>query len=855
MSGRRIRYNSTRGGDQGRSFRTVVLRGLADDGGLFVPESWPEVATELSRWRNLPFAELAFAVMSLFVDESDVPAEQLRRLLQKSYSTWDVVNVRSITADMDGTEGEVVYVGELFHGPTFSFKDVALQFLGNLFEFLLLDDKEEERKDITILGATSGDTGSAALAGLRGKRNIEVFILHPHGRVSLVQEKQMTTIPDHNVHNVAVEGTFDDCQDMVKAVFNDLAFKRKHNLAAINSINWARILAQIVYYFYCYFQVTSVVDQKEKRKVSFAVPTGNFGNVLAGYYAKRMGLPIHRLIVATNQNDILFRFFETGTYAAQEVQPTITPSMDIQVASNFERFLYHMSQEDAKQVKDVMNEFKSNGKVSVSPQILERARTLISALAITETQTLGTIASIYKQNSYVLCPHSAVGVSAAIQLLQENILSRNTPIICLATAHPAKFPDAVEKAIGCKPTNPPALEAVMHLPSRAHKLYKDADRLKQLMEEQLSASSSSSTANVKHFRIRVPGSSANLGPGFDTFGMALGLFLTVTVTATYKKQADLNQVPHSRHQPKLDIRFSGLGQESAPLNETNLIWTSALHVIQQQEHRPKMLEEVRLEIHNEIPFSRGLGSSGSAAVAGVLLANELLELRLSREELLRYATEIEGHPDNVGASLCGGVVSCCCVETEEGESNNNREDSHEKSKRRVWCNAIPVAAKEDRQRELKAVVIIPEFEVSTAKARKALPPSYPRGDVVYNLQRAVSFVSALSSLDRHRISECLKDKLHQPYRISIQVPGFDRCLALNHLLSSPCSSPSSPLPQGLLGVCLSGSGSTILALAESSYEEVGRYLVDLLSSSSSSIEKRYAVLDIGPAASCEAVTL
>ena len=349
-------YSSTRGSPKGISFEDAVMRGLAPDGGLFVPDALPTVdAATLARWRGLSFPKLAAEVMALFVSADEVPAADLERLCDASYG-GDVFRHDAVAPVVSVADS--VYVLELFHGPTFAFKDVALQFLGNLFEYFLERKSAADRHSITVLGATSGDTGSAAIHGLKGKRNVEVFILHPLERLSLTQEKQMTTVLDENVHNVALRGTFDDCQNIVKESFADAAFNKKHRLAAVNSINWARILAQIVYYFSAYFQWCALREaagrpvEFGRDAVVFTVPTGNFGDVLAGYYAKRMGLPVRRLVVATNRNDILHRFFAAGDYSLSKVVPTIAPSMDIQISSNFERYLYYLSGSNADTVSN-----------------------------------------------------------------------------------------------------------------------------------------------------------------------------------------------------------------------------------------------------------------------------------------------------------------------------------------------------------------------------------------------------------------------------------------------------------------------------------------------------------------------
>ena len=320
-----IRYVSTRGAQAPLAFKDAVMTGLARDGGLLIPDRIPQVGDRLEEWKDLDYPDLAFEIMRLFTD--DLPDARLKALIGAAYSSFahpDVCPVRKVGP---------LHVLELFHGPTLAFKDVALQFLGRLFEEIL----EERQGRLNILAATSGDTGSAAICGVRGQKRIHIFVMHPHGRVSALQERQMTSVLDDNVFNLAVQGSFDDCQLIMKTLFSDLPFKDAHALGTVNSVNWARVLSQIVYYFYAAFRVA---EETGAAAVQFAVPTGNFGDILAGWYAKRMGLPIRRLVLATNENDILARFFNTGVYAKGTVVPTVNPSMDIQVASNFERWLY-----------------------------------------------------------------------------------------------------------------------------------------------------------------------------------------------------------------------------------------------------------------------------------------------------------------------------------------------------------------------------------------------------------------------------------------------------------------------------------------------------------------------------------
>ncbi|MDH3659212.1 MAG: threonine synthase [Alphaproteobacteria bacterium] len=443
-----MRYVSTRGRVPPASFEEVLFAGLAADGGLFVPQSWPLFDRDrLAELQSAPYQEVAAYVLEPFVGD-DLTSAELRRMIDDAYSAFShqaIAPVKQLAA------GE--WVMELFHGPTLAFKDVALQLLGLLFEHFLA------RRDgtITIVGATSGDTGSAAIATTAGRAHMRTVILHPKDRVSEIQRRQMTTVEAANIHNIAIEGTFDDCQALVKAMFGDRRFRERLNLSAINSINWGRIMAQIVYYV-----SASLALGGPWRRLSFSVPSGNFGNVYAGYAAARMGLPIEQLIVATNRNDILARFFETGIYQAGDVAPTVSPSMDIQVASNFERLLFDLCDRDGQRVQELMAGFVEERMLSVGDDALGRARELFTGYRVDEEQTLAVMADIDAKTGEMIDPHTAVGIAAATAAAKDS----QAPVVTFATAHPAKFPEAVERAIGRPPIMPPKLEALMSMPER-----------------------------------------------------------------------------------------------------------------------------------------------------------------------------------------------------------------------------------------------------------------------------------------------------------------------------------------------------------------------------------------------------
>ncbi len=433
-----MEYISTRGKAEHLNFFDVTLAGLARDGGLYVPKTFPKLGNEdLS---NKTYLEVATKIISMFVEDEISPSE-LKILLEKSYAVFDHKEVIPLHKLDDN-----LYIMELFHGPTLAFKDIALQLLGNLFEHIL----KQRNTKINIVGATSGDTGSAAINAVMDRDNINTFIMHPKGRVSEVQRRQMTTVISPNIFNIAVEGSFDDCQDIVKALFNDQEFRDEMNLSAINSINWARIMAQIVYYVY----VSSKLYKQTNKKVTFSVPTGNFGNIYAGYIAKQIGAPIDKLIVATNQNDILHRFVNSGEMKIDGVTSTLSPSMDIQISSNFERLLFELYDRDSKKLEKSMNTFREKGSFKVEPSIMTHLKETFISGRISDDKTLKIIETIFKKSNYMIDPHTAVGLGVAQEYKKNN---PNSLIVSLATAHPAKFPEAIKKATGIKPELPEKL--------------------------------------------------------------------------------------------------------------------------------------------------------------------------------------------------------------------------------------------------------------------------------------------------------------------------------------------------------------------------------------------------------------
>ncbi len=456
-------YESTRGAAPRLGFADVTLAGLAADGGLYLPSEWPKLdAGTVRALRGLPYAELANRILARFTGDDLDPAT-LSRLTATAYGRFDHAAIAPLKQLDTG-----LYVMELFHGPTLAFKDFALQFLGHLFNHLL----GERGRSCTIIGATSGDTGSAAIEAVRGLESVKLYMLHPRGKVSEVQRRQMTSVLDDNIHNLAVDGTFDDCQNLVKAMFNDTAFRERHSLSAVNSINWARIAAQVVYYFRAALELGA-----PDRPVNFAVPTGNFGNVLAGYIARAMGLPVNRLIIGSNRNDILTRFFESGRMEQQGVEPTLSPSMDIQISSNFERYLFELLGRDADRINALMDAFSRDGEFGVTEAELAAARKLFSAHRLDDAGTSAEIARVYRETSEIMDPHSVIGVAAARVHGEPGV-----PTVVLGTAHPAKFADAVEAACGVRVPLPESVAHIMTGEERVENVANDLAEIKALID-------------------------------------------------------------------------------------------------------------------------------------------------------------------------------------------------------------------------------------------------------------------------------------------------------------------------------------------------------------------------------------
>ena len=459
-----MNYVSTRDSSKSFKFEDVFIKGLADDGGLFVPKSLHKYnQKELLKFKNLEYTELAKEIIHPFIGDF-MSENDLSKIIDKSYSVFRKKNVVDLIKVGDRS------VLELFHGPTLAFKDIAMQLLGNFYEYYLNNENEK----INIVVATSGDTGAAAIDAIKGKDNVNIFVLHPNNRVSPVQRKLMTTGKEKNVFNIAVDGNFDDCQNLVKAMFADKSFSKEIKMSGVNSINWARIIAQSVYYFYSYFLI-----EENNQPINFSVPTGNFGDVYAGYLSKKMGLPINKLIVATNQNDILHRAISNGTYNVEKVSETISPSMDIQIASNFERLIYDLKNRSDEKTIAVMKSIKEKGKYIIDKKSLDKINVDFLSSRMDENEVLNTIKTVYEKFDKVLDPHSAIGYGAFDKV---NLKGNN---IVLATAHPCKFPDAIEKAINIKAKLPSELAFILDEKENYDIIENDLNKIKQHIKERI----------------------------------------------------------------------------------------------------------------------------------------------------------------------------------------------------------------------------------------------------------------------------------------------------------------------------------------------------------------------------------
>ena len=459
-----MEYTSTRNTQEIFSFKDVFLKGLAPDGGLFVPKKIPSCSLdELKNFKDLSYEELATKIILKFCGDEFTDAE-IRNLVKNSYKnfrTKDVVLIKKI---------EKINLLELFHGPTLAFKDISMQVIGNIYEKIL----ENNNLKINVVVATSGDTGAAAISAIKNKKNMKIFVLHPYKKISEVQRKFMTSIDSNNVFNIALEGNFDDCQKFVKSMFIDKSFNSSINMSGVNSINWSRIVVQIVYYFFSYFKVA-----KGQEKINFSVPTGNFGDIYAGYIAKKMGLPIDKLINATNKNDILRRVINTGIYKPVKVEHTVSPSMDIQIASNFERLIFDVCSCDSKQTSKLMNDLRKNGELKLEKEQLSKIKENFYSESLSEEETKSVINNIFNNEKILVDPHTAVGIGVA----KKFTLNKST--VVLATAHPAKFSEVVKEATGIEPELPESLKGILNKEEKCEKISKDLEKVKKYILEKV----------------------------------------------------------------------------------------------------------------------------------------------------------------------------------------------------------------------------------------------------------------------------------------------------------------------------------------------------------------------------------
>ena len=459
-----MEYISTRNAKESFNFKDVFLNGLASDGGLYVPKKILSYSLEdLDNLKKLSYEELASKIILNFCSDQFNESE-IKNLVKKSYKEFRVKNV------VDVKKLGNINLLELFHGPTLAFKDIAMQVIGNMYEKILTN----QDKVMNVVVATSGDTGAAAINALKGKKNVNIFVLHPHNRISKVQRKLMTTIKEKNVFNLAIKGDFDDCQKLVKSMFLDQSFNKEINISAVNSINWARIISQVVYYFFGYFKIN-----ENDRKINFSVPTGNFGNVFAGYIAKKMGLPINKLIVATNKNDILKRVINTGVYKPNKVEQTISPSMDIQVASNFERLIFFINSNDDQATVDKMKELKENNEFKLNDHQMKIIKRNFISESLSEDETKHTIKNIYKNYNILVDPHTAVAIGVSDKILNEGIN------IILSTAHPCKFPEIIEDVTGKYPDFPLAFKSIMEEKENFNIVPNDLDVIKKFIQRKV----------------------------------------------------------------------------------------------------------------------------------------------------------------------------------------------------------------------------------------------------------------------------------------------------------------------------------------------------------------------------------
>ena len=728
-----MKFLSTRNSNLKISSREAIINGIAEDGGLFVPESFP--AFNIMEHLDLSYTELAHRILSLYLTDFD--SDDLLKIIEKSYESFED-GIAKVSYEKD-------FYLELYHGRTSAFKDFALCLLPNLLSYAKKSLGINEKT--LILTATSGDTGKAALEGFYNTEDIDILVLYPTEGVSSIQKAQMDTTASLNSKVISIDGNFDDAQTGVKSIFNDEEVKEKLkrqniNLSSANSINIGRLIPQIVYYFYAYADLMNNKKISEGEKISFCVPTGNFGDILAGYYAKEMGLPIDKLVIASNENNVLTDFFETGTYDAnRELVKTISPSMDILVSSNLERLLYHKSCD--KVVREKMEDLKNEGVFEFDGEFDE-----FLCGYTTEEDTKNTIAKVFKEEGYLMDPHTGVAKNIADKLGLHNT-------VILSTASPYKFSSSVLESLGEEVSND-EFENIDLL----HKVtgVKIPNEIKKLRDKRIIYNTKISKDEIEREvlkfanrgkRISVPATSANLGPGFD----ALGLSVDLANTCEFKITEDV-------------------GKFEKNLKE-NLIYSSYKYAF---DFYNEEVIPIDIDLCTNIPLSRGLGSSAACIVMGVLMAFSVMKRDFEKKEILKIATKIEGHPDNVAPAIYGGAnVSIL------------KED--------VFVERFEISNK------FKFLAIIPEFELSTSDARQALPKEYLKEDAVFNISRVSMLILSLMSGNEVNLKASLEDKIHEPYRLKL-IPEI---VEIEKIIEE----------SNAIGHYLSGAGSTIMLILNS----------------------------------------
>lgn len=728
-----MKFLSTRNSNLKISAREAIVKGISDDGGLFVPESFPKF--DISENLSLKYTDLAHKILSLYLTDFD--SEELLKIIEKSYASFEN-EIAKVTCKKD-------FYLELYHGRTAAFKDFALCLLPNLLSYA---KKSLGIKDKTlILTATSGDTGKAALEGFYNTENIDILVLYPTEGVSAIQKRQMDSTDSLNSKVISIDGNFDDAQSAVKKIFNDKEIKDKLKekniyLSSANSINIGRLLPQIVYYFYAYADLVKAEKISCGHKISFCVPTGNFGDILAGYYAKEMGLPIEKLVIASNSNNVLTDFFKTGRYDAnRELKKTISPSMDILVSSNLERLIYHKSSDEV--VREKMKELAENHIFEFKNDFSE----FLCGYA-SEDDTKNTIAKTFKEEHYLIDPHTAVAKHIVDELSLKNT-------VILSTASPYKFSSSVLSALGENLSqdefeNIDALYKLsgVKIPSEIKKLrdkkiiHNTRINKSEIDEELLKFAS-------RGKRISVPATSANLGPGFDTLGLSLNLYNTCEFKISEDRKAFEENI------------------------KSNLIYKSYAHTF---EVYGEKTPPVKFKLSSDIPMSRGLGSSAACVVMGIMAAFDVMEKDFDKKEILKIATVIEGHPDNVSPAIFGGATAAIY---DHGQ---------------VFVEKFKVSQK------IKFLALIPDFKLSTKLARQALPETYTKDDAVFNLSRLSLLILSLISGDEKNLKVTLEDKIHEPYRFKLipEIEQIEEIIDESHAL----------------GHYLSGAGSTLMILLD-----------------------------------------